>query len=253
MRTRLLIAALLIGAVSVAQPTDKEFEDKMMMKGLEKKYSWSFQNVFADIKYSGLSELLIIPEKEYDYLFYAYSGQEEPDTVVFTDKGAMANIFAITLEPRVNLWSNYSKAFFVKAPLELGFSMTINSGTITYRKLGMFNINFPALVGFGVGLNSSYQNIAKRGFALSAGYQFMMTPVIGGQTKLFTEVYTNNEYVPVDEPFKVRRTFGFPIVQLDYYSRKDGSAPLINGWSLTFCPYGNIYFKVAKTFVLTKK
>jgi hypothetical protein len=119
---------------------------------------------------------------------------------------------------------------------------------ITNKNAGAFNIVAPALIGFSKGLNSTYSNSSKVGFAISAGYQFIHTPLLGGKVP---DSFVFDDLIPVGEAYEQRKNFTMPVIQLDYYKLTKKNK--IRGYSLAFCPYGNVYFKLAMNFVGTKK
>ena len=234
---------------SYGQIDQEKFEQKMRMENDQKDYTWAHRNFFLDGKYTMASEVFIVPLKEYAFLEYSYPGDPTPDTTLYYDNGVMVNIGGITLEPRVNLSSTKKSAFYIKAPLAIGFSFTTR-GRMVNKGSGFFHINAPILVGYARGLNSSFQNASNNGFAISAGYQILLAPLMGGKTNLFTEIH-DDDLVPIDEPYEQRKSFAMPIVQLDYYKLNRNKR--ITGYSLAFCPYGNIYFKLGFNFAISKK
>lgn len=243
---------------------EDEFDEKMEMKVDEKNYSWAHKNLFVDAKLSAASELFVLPIESFKYISPDYSGDPDPDTTTFYDGGLMITLFSVTLEPRINLVNRNNSAFYIKSPLSIGFSLTTNGDNIKVgsaadypyysgipnKRMGFFSINLPIMLGYARGLNSTFQNTSDHGFAFSAGYQLLMTPLVGGTTNIFTEIY--DDYIPIDEPYEQRKKFGMPIVQIDYFKQKKGSHK-IRGYSLAVCPYGNIYFKLGMNFGLSKK
>lgn len=241
---------------SNGQIDEAKFEQKMRMENEHKEYSWAHRNLFLDGKYTMGAELFIVPLETYPYLKYDYSGDPDPDTINYNDDGIVITIGSITLEPRVNLHSTKQSAFYLKSPLSLAFSITTAGRRKTLNNIGnkhsgFFHLNAPILFGYARGLNSSYQNATKSGFAISAGYQLLLTPLMGGKTNLFTEVYDENDLKPIDKPYEQRKSFAMPIVQLDYY--KLNRHGRISGYSFSFCPYGNTYFKLGLNFAISKK
>lgn len=241
-----VITFLTFGALG--QIDQEKFEQKMLMKDEGKEYSWAQKNLFLDGKYSAVAEIFIVPRIEYKYLDYSYS--VDPDTITLADNGFLISIGSIALEPRVNLLSTRKSALYLKAPLAFALSVT-TGGDMRNKRSGFFHVNAPILLGYARGLNSSYQNASHSGFAISAGYQFLLAPLTGGETNYFTEIYDQSELKPLGDPYEQRKKFGMPIVQLDYYKLKRNHK--ISGFALAFCPYGNIYFKLAMNFAISKK
>jgi hypothetical protein len=233
----------------IAQINYSEFEKKMGMKTKSQEYNWVYKNVFIDYKIGGLNEIFIAPKKSFLYGVLPYSGATVPDdTITYIDAGRMFSIFNYTFEPRVNILNRHNYSLLIKSPLSFGFSVFSEpkKGNML-KKSGFFNINIPILFGVSSGLNSSFTNSSKRGFSLSAGYQIIVTPLIGGKAD-FLSFY---KVIPIDEAYQQRKFWGMPLVQLDYYRLKKGSK--VRGYSLAFCPYGSLYFKLAASFALTKK
>ena len=237
--------------VSLSQFNEEEFEKKMEMKTNTTTYSWAHKNFFLDYKLGAVSEFFFVPTKEYDYMQGDYSGDdtfENPHTYV--DAGYMLSIFNFTLEPRVNLYSKNEKAVFLKAPITFGLSILGERKISNLQQgAGVFNFNAPIMIGFAKGLNSTFTNVSKYGFAFSAGYQFMKMPLVGG--KAYAVIYEAEYSAPVNEPYELRKNWAMPLVQVDYYKRNRKNK--IRGYSLAFCPYGNFYMKLAMNFVGTKK
>lgn len=244
-----LLILFFIGQHSIAQNDNAEFEKRMLMKTHTENYNWVYRNVFIDYKIGALNELFIPQTKSYFYGKYDYSSATIPsDTMTFVDAGYMISIFNYSLEPRINLLNRRHFSLMMKSPLSIGLSVFSEpkKGNLL-KKSGYFNINIPILVGISSGLNSNFTNSTKRGFALSAGYQFMLAPLVGGKAE-FTSFYNVK---PLDEAYKQRKLWGMPLVQIDYYRLKKNSK--IRGYSFAFSPSKNFYLKLAVNYALTKK
>jgi hypothetical protein len=241
---------LAIPFVNYGQRDLEAFEETMEMKVNASERSWIYKNVFIDYKLGAVSEFFFVPTKTYDYWKGDYEGDETPELVKYVDAGFMLSIFNITMEPRVNLYTKNDNAVFIKSPLSIGLSILgKREESNLLQKAGVFNFNAPILIGFGKGLNSTYTNVSKYGFAVSAGYQFMRMPLVGGKVLDF-EIY-EDRLEPIGEPYALRKSWGMPLIQLDYYKRSRKNK--IRGYSAAFCPYGNFYIKLAMNFAGTKK
>jgi hypothetical protein len=241
---------LAIPFVNIAQRDLEAFEKTMEMKVNTSERSWVYRNVFVDYKLGAVSEFFYVPTKTYEYWKGDYEGDDTPELKKYVDAGFMLSIFNITLEPRVNLYSKNDQAVFLKAPLTFGLSILGERKESNLMKsAGVFNVNAPILIGFGKGLNSTFTNVSKRGFAISAGYQFMRMPLVGGKSNEL-EFYADR-LEPIGEPYALRKSWGMPLIQLDYYKRSRKNK--IRGYSAAFCPYGNFYIKLAMNFAGTKK
>jgi hypothetical protein len=241
---------LAIPFLSISQRDLEAFEKTMEMKVNASDRSWAYRNVFVDFKLGAVSEFFFVPTKTYEYWKGDYPGDDTPEIKKYVDAGYMLSIFNVTLEPRVNLYTKNDQAVFLKAPLTFGLSILGERKEANlFLSKGVFNFNAPLLIGFGKGLNSTFTNVSKRGFAVSAGYQFMKMPLIGGKSN---ELEFYAEYLePIGEPFTLRKNWGMPLIQLDYYKRSRKNK--IRGYSATFCPYGNFYLKLAMNFAGTEK
>ena len=244
-----LISLLLIEEQAFAQKDNAEFEKRMKMETQIENYDWVYRNIFVDYKIGAVNEFFVPKNKIYLYgKFDSPTSTVPSDTMTVIDAGYMISIFNYTFEPRMNILNFRKYSLMLKSPLSLGFSVfsEAQKGTLS-KKSGFFNMNLPLLVGICSGLNSNFTNSSKRGFALSAGYQLMLAPVVGGRPQ-----FTNFNYLePLGEAYKKRKTWGIPIVQIDLYQLKKSSR--IRGYSLAFSPSKQFYFKFAISYVLTKK
>jgi len=221
------------------------FEDKMKMNVDTKTHSWVFKNVFIDTKYSALSELFVIPKKEYMFLEYSYSGDLTPDTIYETDKGTLFTIAGITVEPRINIVDNKSSAWFIKSPISFNFSVT-SAGDYPNKNSGFFHFTAPVLLGYSSGLNSTYSNTDRKGIAISAGVQYMRAPITGATTNI-DEIYDWEG----PEEYKTRRNWIMPLIQFDYYTlSKKGK---IKGFSMSMNAYKSFYIKLTLMLSAAKK
>lgn len=232
-----------------AQINYDEFEKKMRMNTNTENYNWIHKNVFVDYKFGIVNELFVAPEKRYLYAKYNFQWDLVPsDTVTFIDKGIMIAVFNIALEPRINILNNRKFNLFIKSPISFGYSVFYEPKKANIEKrFGYYNVNLPILLGVSSGLNSSFTNTNKKGFSLCAGYQLMLAPLTRGKT----EFLPSSNYKPISEPYKQRKSWKMPLVQLDYYFLNKRSN--IRGYSLAFCPYGNFYVKLSANVALTKK
>lgn len=245
----IIYVILLFSFQSIAQIKELDFDEKMEMKSQHDKYSWAYKNVFLDYKLGAVSEFFYIPTKSYDYISGDYAGDQTMDIQkTYVDAGFMLSIFNFTLEPRVNLYSKKDYSIYLKAPVTIGLSIVGDRKVANiHQSTGVFNFNLPIMIGFGKGLNSTFSNVSKRGFAFSFGYQFMKTPLVGAKKTYGIVSYS----VPLGEPYALRKNWGMPLVQIDFY--KSTRKSKVRGYSLAFCPYGNFYLKLAMNFVGTKK
>lgn len=250
MRSNFLYIALIciVTNTSFAQIDDAAFEKKMEMKTKAKDYPWAYKNMFLDYKLGAFNEFLVAKNIDYVYLEPSYTGDPTPDTITYHDGGVSMSILSFTLEPRVNLYSSKKTSVFLKSPLSFGVSVFMNQKYgFPNKGAGAFNLNLPMLIGFSKGLNSNYSSTSKNGFAMAAGFQYTLAPLVGGKTNIF-EI---RDLIPVGEGYVQRKTWFMPLVQLDYYklSRKNK----IRGYSMAICPYGTFYIKLAMNFVGSKK
>lgn len=251
------IVAILLCSHVFGQFDEVAFNKKMEMKSNLNTYSWKYKNVFYDYKVGVASEVFIEPVRTFKYLHANYPGDTDLEQVTLVDANFMMSIFNFTMEPRVNVYSKNNYSIFLKTPITAGLSLNNDrEGGNIIRGAGVFNLTVPLLIGYGKGLNSTFSNTSRNGFAISAGYQLLITPVVGGKAhRLITEQqpYTPKyqSYIPVGEAYKIKRAWLMPVIQFDYYhyNRKQK----IRGFSFTFCPYGNLYFKAALNFVGKKK
>jgi len=251
------ILACLLSTNLLGQFDEEAFNKKMEMKSNLNTYSWKYKNVFYDYKVGIASEVFIEPVRKFEYLHATDPGDTELDTVHLVDANFMMSIFNFTMEPRVNVYAKNNNTIFLKTPVTVGLSL--NSGRDEgnmLRSVGVFNLTVPVLIGYGKGLNSTFSNTSRNGFAISAGYQLLITPVLGGkdhrlilEPKPYSPVLES--YTPIGEAYKIKRAWLMPVIQLDYYhsNRKQK----IRGFSFAFCPVGNLYFKAAMNFVGSKK
>lgn len=238
----------IISNTSHSQIDDAAFVKKMEMNTKAKDYSWAYKNMFLDYKFGTFSEFLVAKNIDYVYLEPSYSGDPTPDTVTLHDGGVSMSFLSFTLEPRVNLYSGKKTSIFLKSPLSFGVSVFMNQkNEFPNKGAGAFNLNLPLLVGFSKGLNSNFTNTSKNGFALAAGFQYTIAPIVGGKTNIFTI----SDLYPIGEGYEQRKKWFMPLVQVDYYklTRKNK----IRGYSLAVCPYGTFYIKLAMNFVGLKK
>lgn len=245
-----LLILLSFPTISFSQFDEKAFEKKMEMKTQTENYSWFYKNFFLDYKLGAASEFFYVPTKKYEYLLGYYNGDETMEPHTYVDAGFMMSIFNFTLEPRINIYGKQSFSIYLKAPITFGLSILGEREESNILKgAGVFNFNLPIMIGFAKGLNSTFTNASKRGIAVSAGYQFMKMPLVGG--KAYAILNDADKSVPVGEPYVLRKNWVMPLVQIDYYklSRKNK----IRGYSLALCPYGNFYIKLAMNFAGTKK
>lgn len=247
---KLSILFLILNSICFSQVKTLEFEKKMEMKPKTENYNWFYRNVFLDCKVGFLSEVFLTPYKEYKYLKLDYPNDQYPDSITYRDANILISIANFAIEPRVNIIDGKKSSLFIKSPISLGLSIYKERRIINNinQNVGVFNFNVPLLLGFSTGLNSDFSNVKKRGFALSAGYQFLFTPLLGGKS-VYTDFVTEN--IPVSEPYIFKKAWGMPLVQIDYYRLTKNKR--INGYSLSVCPYGSFYMKFAFTFVLSKK
>lgn len=212
-------------------------------------FSWAYKNVFIDYKIGALSEVFIAPIMKTTYLRFDYEGDLTPsDTFAYVDATSMFSILNFTLEPRVNLVNKSNFNLFLKSPITVGLSVSRerDAGNLA-NKAGVFNFNIPLILGYAKGLNSSFTNSNKNGFAISAGYQFLIAPLVGGKSIILENTYNK----PLYEPYQKRKLWGMPIVQFDYYYLNKNKK--IKGYSFSFCPYGNFYIKLAYKFAGSEK
>lgn len=259
-----IISIVFVSIFGNAQIDEAAFSRKMEMNNEGKDFSWSYKNFFIDGKISAVSSYMYLNR---DTSIFALTDAFDPseDTLTVTSRGWHLGIAGFTFEPRINLVNWKKSALFVKAPIEFALSVTrlkvkfITEYNDFSRELGVFNFNAPILFGIAFGNNSTYNNASKRGFALSAGYQVIFTPLLGGKKPIkenytfeyqtgsswqYTEKKWEDYYTP-------NKSHLMPIVQLDYYKLNKNNK--IRGFSASFCPYGTIYVKFAMNFALTKK
>ncbi len=246
-----LVSTITLSSTLFGQFNDSTLNLKMKRLVKNNEYSWQYKNVFLDYKIGIASEFFSTPKTTYSYLLKNYPNDTVYYPLTEIDAAFMMSIFNFTLEPRINLVSRKNKSVFIKAPINIGLSIygVKESSTINKTK-GNFNLTLPLMLGFGNGLNSTFSSTSNNGFSISAGYQLLLTPLIGADFISFTNT-GSGQITPIGEPYKLKRNWAMPLVQIDYYryTRKDK----IRGFSFAFCPVGNVYFKAAMNFVGTKK
>ena len=178
-----------------------------------KNYSWLKKNFFLDLKLNLPTE--VFKPKEMDIIFDSqphYFTNFEYKTVEHTDRNFLINIIGVGIEPRVNLYETDKTSFGLKASFHFNLSV-YNTLDNQFKERGNHHISSSAMVFMGRGLGSTYFNINEYGWALSAGINYIKTPISGGEIKFTPDEYLIN---PESEEFR-KSTWLLPMIQFDHY------------------------------------
>ena len=235
-RVFLILIICLINQIASAQLIDSAFQTKMLnaQTTIPKMPITEF---LIEFKATGpFTEALKIPTKIIYRPIYGYNNNEYQivDSFIYDDKGFMAAVVGITVEPRLNLYPNKKSTFFIKTPISFAISVAY-PGTKYYDKSwGSMNLNMPILIGYGRNLNANSENSNLNGFSFSLGYQFLRGPILGAKRDL-TDF----------KDYKSRKNWFMPLIGFDYYWLTKKSKA--HGISFLFSP-SMFYFKVAYSF-----
>lgn len=236
--------------ITFGQLDDDYFEEKMAMNKAQNEYSWAYKNIFLEQKLTGPGTELMIRRTSHTYYRHDSWDPTAIDTLTFSERRFPITIFGYALEPRLNLVNGKNYSLHLKAPITFSFSiMGYEYGNQYSLGRGYFHLTAPILLGYTVGLNSTYNNCKKKGLSIAAGIQYVRSPLMGGNVELHSG-YDSNEYTGLDDipDFK---NWVMPLAQIDYYFLTANNK--IRGISVAFNPYRTFYIKFAYNIIATKK
>lgn len=244
------------------QPDNRTLDEKMQMNRITSEHNWFYKHVFLDYKLSVASEYFIAEPQIREYyitkekttFIYPNTYVKTTDTIKksYSYSPVMISLVSFTAEPRINIVSQLRYSVFLKSPLTFGLSVSKEEFNLKHfqGRYGVLNLSVPLLIGFARGLNSSYSNFSKNGFAVSAGFQNLYSPVI--RMLPFESYFQNIKYeTPVSEPLVQKVHWFLPMIQFDYY--RLNSTNKIQGFSFAISPGKSLYLKMAFNFGKLKK
>lgn len=238
---KLLLLILFAGLqfVTISQ-TEDSFEEKMRMD-VKKDYSWGHKNVFLEISISP---------------FTAFQYREISDSILWTnnqkyertESSTSYSLFSFSFNPRFNLVAKNDFAIYLKSAASVNFSFhrikaklrnEVTGSYLSDRFKGFGHFEVPIYIGYAWGLNSSYSNCDRNGFAIGVGYQVF---------KRWSE--QNSESNNLTE-YEMDNLLTYPVVRLDYYKLLKSNKLLGLYMGLGF--YDVYYINIGMNFNLSKK